>query len=50
MLTLAVIIYLVMCWISNWDLLWPLTMIQKGGLGDWVIVIIWAILLINGLK
>ena len=38
-----------MCFISNWDLVWPLTMISKGGLGDWAIVVIWVICLIIGL-
>lgn len=49
MLTLAIIFYVFMCWISNWDLLWPLKMLS-GGLGDIVIVVIWAILLITGLS
>lgn len=49
MLILAGIIYVIMCFISDWDFLWPLTMLLKGGLGDWAIVIIWAILLYNGL-
>ena len=49
MLTLAIIIYIFMCWISNWDLLWPLTMLG-GGLGDIVIAVVWAILLISGLS
>ena len=48
MLTLAIIIYIFMYWISNWDLLWPLKMLQ-GGLGDIAIAVIWAILLIAGL-
>ena len=50
MLTLAIIIYIFMCFISNWDIFWPLTMLSRGGLGDWAIVIIWAILLISGLN
>lgn len=50
MLTLAIIIYVFMCFISNWDIFWPLTMLSRGGLGDWAIVIIWAILLIVGLN
>ncbi len=33
MLTLSTIIYLFMCWISNWNLLWPITMLIDGGLG-----------------
>lgn len=50
MLTIAIIFYVFMCWISNWDLLWPITMITRGGLGDWLIVIVWAIFLIGGLN
>lgn len=50
MLTLSIIIYVFMCFISNWDIFWPLTMLSKGGLGDWAIVIIWGILLIAGLN
>lgn len=50
MLTIAIIFYIIMCFISNWDFIWPLTMLSRGGLGDWAIVIIWAILLIAGLS
>ena len=50
MLTIAIIFYIFMCFISNWDFIWPLTMLSKGGLGDWAIVIIWVILLIAGLN
>jgi hypothetical protein len=39
-----------MCFISNWDFLWPLTMLLDGGLGDKIIAIIWGILLIAGLS
>ena len=49
MLSLAIISYLIMCWITNWDILWPLTMLTKGGLGDWLIVGIWVIILLAGL-
>lgn len=49
MLTGACVFYVFMCWISNWDLLWPLTMLERGGLGDWLIVILWVIALISGL-
>ena len=49
MLTIAIIFYIIMCFISNWDFLWPLTMLSNGGLGDWAIVIVWAIFLIIGL-
>ncbi len=50
MLTLAIIIYIFMCFISNWDFLWPLTMLLKGKIGDWAIVIVWVIILIAGLN
>ncbi len=49
MLTFAIIFYIFMCFISNWDLVWPLTMISKGGLGDWAIVVVWVVCLIIGL-
>lgn len=49
MLTLACIIYVFMCWINNWNLLWPLKMLS-GGLGDMAISIGWGILLICGLS
>ena len=49
MLTIAIIFYIFMCWISNWDILWPLKMLQ-GGIGDIGITVIWAILLIAGLS
>lgn len=50
MLTLAIVFYVFMCFISNWDLLWPLTMLSKGGLGDIAIVVVWVIVLIAGLN
>ena len=50
MLTLAIIIYVFMCFISNWNLIWPIILLVNGGLGDKVIAIIWAILLIAGLN
>lgn len=49
MLTLASIIYVFMCWISNWDLLWPLAMLIGGGLGDKAIAIGWIILFVAAL-
>ena len=49
MLTFALVFYVFMCFISNWDFFWFLTML-KGGLGDWAIVIIWVIILIVGLN
>lgn len=39
MLTLAAIAYIFMCWISNWNLLWPLTLFFDGALGDKLIAI-----------
>ena len=48
MLTAAIVIYVFMCWICNWVLLWRLKMLQ-GGLGDIAVVIIWVALLIAGL-
>lgn len=49
MLTLATIIYLFMCWISNWNLLWPITMLIDGGLGDKAIAIGWSIMFVSAL-
>ena len=45
MMTLVVLFYIFMCWISNWNLLWPLKMLIEGGLGDKAISIVWGILL-----
>ena len=50
MLTLAFIIYLFMCFISNWNFLWPLKMLLDGGIGDKAIVVIWVVLLICGIN
>ncbi len=50
MLTLAIIIYLFMCFISNWNIFWPITMLINGGLGDKAIAIGWGILLYAGLN
>lgn len=50
MLVIAGIFYIFMCWISNWNLLWPLKMIFDGGIGDWLIVIVWVIIFISGLN
>lgn len=50
MLVFAGVFYLFMCWISNWNLLWPLKMLSDGGIGDWLIVIVWVILLAVGLS
>ena len=49
MLTLAFIIYLFMCWISNWNILWPLKMLIDGAIGNKAIAIGWIILLIVAL-
>lgn len=49
MLTLASIIYIFMCWISNWNILWPVKMLIDGGLGDKIITIGWTILLMTAL-
>ena len=49
MLTLAFIIYLFMCLISNWNILWPLKMLIDGAIGDKAIAIGWIILLIVAL-
>lgn len=49
MMTLAIIIYLFMCWISNWNLRWPISMIINGGLGDKLIGIGWIALFIAAL-
>jgi len=50
MLKLAIFIYVFMCWISQWNLFWPFTMLRMGGLGDKIIVSVWAIILIAGLS
>ena len=50
MLTLAIIMYVIMCFVSNWDFFWPLTLLFNGGLGDKAIAIVWGILLIAGLS
>ena len=50
MLTFAIIVYVFMCWISNWNFLWPLVMLFDGALGDKLIAIGWGALLIAGLN
>ena len=50
MFTLAAIIYMIMCFISNWDFLWPITMLICGGIGDKAIAIVWGIILYAGLS
>jgi hypothetical protein len=50
MLTLACIIYVFMCFISGWNLFWPIKMLIDGGLGDKLIAIGWGLLLIAGLN
>lgn len=50
MVIIAGIIYIFMAWISNWNLIWPITLIVRGAIGDKLIAIIWIILLIAGLN
>lgn len=50
MLTLAILIYMFMLWISDFDIFWPITMLIRGGLGDIAISIGWGILLFAGLS
>ena len=50
MLTFAIISYIFMCWISNWNLIWPITMLSEGAIGDKQIAIVWVICLIIGLN
>ncbi|MCD8393459.1 MAG: hypothetical protein LUC85_01320 [Bacteroidales bacterium] len=50
MLTIAAISYIFMCFISDWNLLWPIQMLVRGGLGDKAIAIVWGLLLIGGLN
>lgn len=50
MLTLSAISYIIMCFISNWDIFWPIKMLVNGGLGDKAIAIIWGIILFTGLS
>ena len=50
MLTIAAIVYVFMCFISNWNILWPLQMLIEGGLGDKLIALGWSALLIGGLN
>lgn len=50
MLTLAIVFYLFMCFISNWNLIWPITLLTRGGLGDIAVAIGWVIILIIGLN
>ena len=50
MFTLAAIIYMIMCFISNWDFLWPITMLIRGGIGDKAIAIVCGIILYAGLS
>lgn len=50
MLTLAIIIYVFLCFISNWNIFWPIKLLIDGAIGDKAIAIGWAILLISGLN
>ena len=49
MLTFVAIVYVFMCWISNWNILWPVKMLLDGNLGDKAIAIVWSIMLFAGL-
>lgn len=49
MLTIVIIAYVFMCWISNWNIFWPIKMLVDGALGDKIIAIVWGIMLIAGL-
>ncbi len=49
MLTFVSIIYVFICWISNWNIFWPISMIVDGGLGDKVIAIGWIIMFVIAL-
>ena len=50
MLTFAIIFYVFTCFISNWNLIWPITLLVKDEIGDKAIAIIWSIPLISGLN
>lgn len=50
MLTLAAIIYVFMCFISGWNIFWPIKMLVDGAIGDKAIAIGWTIFLICGLN
>ncbi len=45
MFIIAAIFYFFMCFISGWNIFWPLKMLIAGGLGDKFIAVIWGILL-----
>lgn len=50
MLILAAVIYLIMCFISNRNLFWPVTLLVRGGLGDKAISVIWGLILFAGIS
>lgn len=50
MLTIAAVIYIFMCFISNWNIFWPVKMLVDGQIGDKAIAIVWGLLLIGGLN
>lgn len=39
-----------MCFISNWNIFWPIKMLIEGAIDDKAIAIGWGILLIAGLN
>lgn len=49
MFTLAALIYVFMCFISNWNIFWPIKMLINGGLGDKLIALVWGIILFASL-
>ena len=49
MLTFVSIIYIFMCWISNWNIIWPISMVTRGGLGDKLIAFGWTVMFITAL-
>ena len=50
MLTIVSIFYVFMCWISNWNIIWPITLLTQGAIGDKAIAILWIVLLIAALN
>lgn len=50
MLTIVTIFYVFMCWISNWNIIWPITLLTQGAIGDKAIAILWIVLLIAALN
>ena len=50
MLTIVTIFYVFMCWISTWTIIWPITLLTQGAIGDKAIAILWIVLLIAALN